>query len=133
MPSTMPIQNARKKPTFVGFTTPCSKKMGPRPIIIVPEMVVAKMMSAPIIIGRFPTTANATMNRMPARRTCSRFLPKMPGRSRAVSFESAVKVESRVEPAVIIMMTAMQKNARMPNDSATTTGASEPLMLMFSR
>ena len=40
-------------------------------MIMVPDMVVAVMMLAPMTIGRLPTTANAMMNAMPMRRTLS--------------------------------------------------------------
>ncbi|CBL05049.1 hypothetical protein GPA_32380 [Gordonibacter pamelaeae 7-10-1-b] len=134
MPSAMPIQKASWKPTFVGFTTPCIRKMGPRPMIMVPEMVVAAMISAPMIMGRLPTMPKMIMNTMPMMRGFILGVrPRMPGRSRAVSFASELNVESSVEPAVAIMMTAIMKNATMPRLCATTTGALEPAMLMPSR
>ncbi len=133
-PSTMPIQNARWKPAFVGFTTPCMRKMGPSPMIMVPEMVVAVMMEAPMIMGRLPTMPKTIMNAMPMMRGFILGVrPRMPGRSRAVSFASELNVESSVEPAVAIMMTAITKNATMPRLCATTTGALEPATDMPSR
>ena len=91
-------------------------------------------MSAPMIMGRLPTMPKTIMKIMPMMRgfilgVC----PRMPGRSRAVSFARELNVESSVEPAVAIMITAIMKNAMMPKLCATTTGALEPAMLMPSR
>ena len=134
MPRTMPIQNASWKPTLVGFTTPCMRKTGPRPMIIVPEMVVAAMMSAPMIMGRLPTMPKTIMKTMPMMRGFMLgVLPRMPGRSRAASLARELNVESSVDPAVAIMMTAIMKNATMPRLCATTTGALEPAVLMSFR
>ena len=129
----MPIQNESMKPILVGFTTPCIKKTGPSPMIIVPEIVVAVMMLAPMIIGRLPTMPNMIMTPMLIMRTFSGVMPTMPGRSREHSLPNEVKVESSVDPAVEIMITATMKNATMPRERATMTGASDPLRAMPSR
>lgn len=49
-------------------------------MIIVPEIVVAVMMLAPMIIGRLPTMPNMIMTPMLIMRTFSGVMPTMPGK-----------------------------------------------------
>ena len=90
---------------------------------MVPLMVVAFRISVPAIIGRLPSSANATMAQMPIRiGLASMARPASIGSSCATDFASDENVESRVEPAALIITTVITNSAPRPRLPATDAG-----------
>ena len=108
----MPDQKERWKPALVGLKIPCKRKIGARPMTMVPEIVVAANIFVPNKVGMLPIIANKIIINFPSLKAFSSLMSlfKKCGTSTAKSFESAENEESSVDPAEVIITIDINKS-----------------------